>query len=71
MTLERDAWGLELSDRRDVAERTSVEAGPLIDSHKLTYEERDQLRAICERIIALEETGDQNSRAAAPSARCP
>jgi hypothetical protein len=35
MTLERDAWGLELSDRRDVAERTSVEAGPLIDSHKL------------------------------------
>ncbi len=70
VTLERDAWGLAMSNSRDTGDCTPAESGPLLDSHKLTYEEREQLRAMCERIIAVEEATEQNSRAAAPTTRC-
>ncbi len=45
-TLEREAWGLGMGDGR----AAPVNPGPLIDSSKLSREERLQLRNILEQI---------------------
>ncbi|MGB6450169.1 MAG: hypothetical protein WBE92_05400 [Steroidobacteraceae bacterium] len=48
VTLEREAWGM------DDGQATPVNPGRVIDSSKLSWEQRQQLRSICEAALARE-----------------
>lgn len=48
VTLEREAWGM------DDGQAAPVNSGRVIDSGKLSRDERDQLRSICEAALARE-----------------